>query len=256
MAWVKLDDQFPEHPKVAKAGPLAMAMQVAALCYCNRKLTDGFVPRSIARTLLDFEVVDGEGHILTLAVTCGMSGDDMSAEWVIGLLLEAGMWEQVNGGYLIHDYHDYQPSKEEVESERASARDRMAALRSGRRVSSDDVRPNNGRSSSTPVPVPERSSSSRRASEEPPPVVDSEEDARFAAVWQEIARRKLEGSTNVKDRSKWVRKVIANDRAELGDEAWRLLRLYPTINVSQLAGCLMGERGVLRLLPRAIDEAS
>lgn len=156
MAWVRIDDQFPEHPKVAQAGPLAMAMQVAGLCYCNRKLTDGFVPRSIARRLLDFEVIDADGKIHTIGVTSGMSGEDISPEWVIGLLLDAGMWEKVSGGYLIHDYHDYQPSKDDVEADREAARDRMRNLRANKRVnkkrSSDDVRANNERSSSTPVP--------------------------------------------------------------------------------------------------------
>lgn len=122
MAWVKLDDQFPEHPKVAQTGPLAMAMQVAALCYSNRKLTDGFIPRSIARTLLDFEVVEDD-VIYTISVTSGMSGQDVEPVWVIGLLVDSGMWDEVPGGYQIHDYHDYQPSKAEILAERKQRSD-------------------------------------------------------------------------------------------------------------------------------------
>lgn len=99
MTWVKIDDGFAQHPKVVEAGPLAMAMQVAALGYCNRELTDGFVPRSIARTLID---CDPE---------CGISVD---ANWVINRLVVCEIWEVVEGGYRIHDYLEYQPSKEEV----------------------------------------------------------------------------------------------------------------------------------------------
>ena len=169
MVWVRIDDQFPEHPKVAEAGPLAMAMQVAALCYCNRKLTDGFVPRSIARRLLDFEVVDADGRLWTVSRTCGMVGEDVDATWVIELLVEAGMWDEVPGGYAIHDYHDFQPTKEDVEAERESARERMRNLRAKRKGSSgsssggssdersDDVRENFGDGSATPVPVPKGS---------------------------------------------------------------------------------------------------
>lgn len=172
MPWVRIDDQFPEHPKVAQVGPLGMAMQVAALCYSNRKLTDGFVPRGIARTLLDWELVAND-RIYTVAVTSGMSGDDVTSDWVIDLLLDAGIWEEVPGGYQIHDYHDYQPSKDDVEAERAAARQRMADVRAKRKRSSSDVRANSSGSSGSPVPVPsvlsEQKGARKRDAERPAP---------------------------------------------------------------------------------------
>ena len=161
--WVKIDDKFPQHPKIASAGPLAIAMQVAGLCYCNRELTDGFIPRSIARTLLDWQIEREDGRLFTIAVTCGMMGDDLSSQWVIDLLCETGMWEEVIGGYQIHDYLDYQPSREQVLAERDQAKERMQRVRETRRAnkgsdvpsnakrSSGEVRANNGRSSTTPV---------------------------------------------------------------------------------------------------------
>jgi hypothetical protein len=125
MVWVRIDDQFAEDPKVVEVGPLGMALQVAALCYANRKLTDGHIPRSVARTLLDFEVVTDDGKVHTIARTCGMTGDDVTADWVIDLLVEAGLWHlpwhdcsdcpQIEKGYYIHDYLEYQPSRDEVE---------------------------------------------------------------------------------------------------------------------------------------------
>jgi hypothetical protein len=262
MAWVKIDDQFPEHPKVAAAGPLAMAMQVAGLCYCNRKLTDGFIPRSIARTLLDWQVDHPDGRVFTVSVTSGFHGEDVDADWVIELLVSAGMWEQVAGGYRIHDYHDYQPSKDQLEAGREAKRE---AGRKGGRASAQARATANGQAGASaldeaeskpvPVPVPESSSSSSSASDTPPASKPSE-DERVQQVWQEIARRKLAVATNVKNAQTWKRKVIANDRDELADEAVRLVAQYPSINVSQLAGCLMGDRQILRLLPRAIGGAS
>lgn len=118
MAWVRIDDKFPQHPKIAAAGPLAMAMQVAGLCYCNRELTDGFIPRAIARTLLDWQIEREDGRLFTIAVTCGMVGDDLNSQWVIDLLCEVGMWVEVPGGYQIHDYADYQPTKQQILAER------------------------------------------------------------------------------------------------------------------------------------------
>src|SRR4029453_3116326 len=43
MSWVRLDDQYPDHPKVRALGPLGLALQTAAICYCGRYLTDGFL---------------------------------------------------------------------------------------------------------------------------------------------------------------------------------------------------------------------
>lgn len=147
MVWVRIDDGFAEHPKLARVGPLGMAMQVAALCYCNRKLTDGFVPRSVARTLLDFEV-DGGGLRWTLARTSGHAGDDIDAEWVIGLLVEAGIWEEVQGGYVVHDFGDYQPLKDDVVDLSAK---RSAAGRAGAAARWHADSNANGKSHSKPV---------------------------------------------------------------------------------------------------------
>jgi hypothetical protein len=127
LAWVLIDDSFTQHPKVAAAGPLAMALQVAGLCYCNANLTDGFIPWSAARALLSWEFIERDGRVMKIAVTSGMSGDDASSEYVIGLLLESGLWEEVAGGYTIHDYLVYQRSREQITRDRETN-----ALRQGR----------------------------------------------------------------------------------------------------------------------------
>jgi len=102
VAWVKIDDNFADHPKIASAGPLGMALQVAALCYCNRYLTDGFIPRAMAPRLVYFEGF-AEPHD------------------VITRLIEVGIWIEVEGGYRIHDYLEYQPSKADIEATASSA---------------------------------------------------------------------------------------------------------------------------------------
>lgn len=114
MSWVKLTDDFYDHPKFYEAGPLGLALWTVGLAWCNRNLTDGFIPRAKARTLLDF---DGMA-----AVTPGQLmriGEDVDAEYVIGILLDCGLWEDAPGGYAIHDYLDYQPSAAEVREQQA-----------------------------------------------------------------------------------------------------------------------------------------
>lgn len=95
MTWVRLDEQFAQHPKVVRVGPLGMALHVAALCYCNQYLTDGFIPKAAARTLIDFEDFGGVNQIInTLVNNC--------------------LWDEEADGYRLHDYHDYQPTKQQV----------------------------------------------------------------------------------------------------------------------------------------------
>lgn len=132
MPWVRIDEDFAQHPKLVKVGPLGMAMQVAALCYCNRNLTDGFVPWGVARALLSWEFLGQQearsNKPFQIAVVSGIGGDDVSSDFVIRLLLDAEVWEEVDGGYLIHDYDEYQPTRAEVLAEREM---RQAAGRKG-----------------------------------------------------------------------------------------------------------------------------
>lgn len=136
MTWVKISDDFAEHPKIVAAGPLAMAMQVAALCYCSRYLTDGFIPEPAARTLIDWhvDVTDTmpEGHkiLSEIAVTNSHESRAVDADLVIDMLVREGIWERADGGYMIHDYLDYNPSKSEVLAERQKIRNRVAKHRS------------------------------------------------------------------------------------------------------------------------------
>lgn len=131
MPWVKLDDHFDEHPKLANISLVGVGLWVTALAYCNRNLTDGFIPWSVARRLGSLEVVDERGVIWELARGSGMSGDDLTNDWIIAQLIEAGLWEEVYedsgrlSGYRVHDFEDYQPSKAEVQAERARNAERQ-----------------------------------------------------------------------------------------------------------------------------------
>lgn len=128
MVWAKLDDGILDNPKVAAIGPIGFALYTASLVYANRNLTDGFIPYSSSRRLLPLETVDSNGVIWTLCHTSGMSGEDGvdCIDRAIGWLLEADLWEQVDGGYTIHDFGEWNRTKEEVLLERA----RISAIRS------------------------------------------------------------------------------------------------------------------------------
>lgn len=138
MAWVRLDDTMPQHPKLMAAGVQAFALDVAGLCYSNKHGTDGFIADYVLPAVLP-----------TLS---------SPRKWA-DRLVEVGRWHKVEGGYRIHDVEDYQPSAAEQEEDRAAARERMRRLRRQRKGQggSEDVRANiDARSEDVRDPVPSR----------------------------------------------------------------------------------------------------
>jgi hypothetical protein len=95
VTWIKLDDGYAEHEKLLEAGPHALALDIRGMCYCARRLTDGLVPSGAIPALM----VDLDPGALEA-------------------LLRVGRWEEAKGGYQIHDYLVYNPSKAEVLAER------------------------------------------------------------------------------------------------------------------------------------------
>ena len=146
MVWVRLDDHFDQNPKIASVGPAGIAMWVCGIAYCNRNLTDGFIPWAVARNLISFEWLSADTTgdeekwpIERLASTSDLDTTEdyvmaypMRGYNVIQMLLHARLWEEVANGYRIHDYTDFQPTKAEVEAERAA---KQAAGRAGGQAS-------------------------------------------------------------------------------------------------------------------------
>ena len=114
MAWVRLDDGFPDHRKLAELGdyaPLCGWLFVCGLAWSNRQLTDGRLPKTLIPRLATF-------HHLSLETGCvpGMAtfGEDVTPEALAQLLVQVGFWEDVGDAYLIHDFLEYQPSRAET----------------------------------------------------------------------------------------------------------------------------------------------
>jgi hypothetical protein len=128
MGWAKFDDGFTDHPKVAAAGPWAELLAVRGVIYAAKHETDGFIP---------------DGQLPRLGV--GIPAVRKRA----AVLVDVGLWGEVVGGWLIHDFLDYHPSKAVKEDERAKARERMR-----------EVRANTPRTSGNPDPTPTPNASS------------------------------------------------------------------------------------------------
>jgi len=159
--WVRIDDHFNEHPKLAAAGPLAWALWFAGLAYCNRNLTDGFIPWSVAHALVSWDFVDGD-DIRSIYVGSPMTVSEegqVTSRYVVDLIVEAGLWVETRGGFEVHDFAQYQPTKAAIEAERAAkiAAGRAGGVASATARATADARASakaNGQAKSKPVPVP------------------------------------------------------------------------------------------------------
>lgn len=110
MTWCRLDDTFPEEPRVLEAGPEAAWLHVVALCYSSRHVTDGFVSAAALKAL-----------------------GGAKAKRLAAVLVRVKLWVEEEGGWQIRDYLDTQPSREhvlEVRRQRAAA-GRVGGIRSG-----------------------------------------------------------------------------------------------------------------------------
>ena len=97
MSWVKLDDQWMDHPKIIMAGRDARDMWLASITWCSKHLTDGYFPVDL---------------LPSLAVAAGV--DVANCQTFATRLLEVGLWDASGTDYTVHDYLDYNPSKEQA----------------------------------------------------------------------------------------------------------------------------------------------
>lgn len=100
--WSRVDDNLPHHPKFIRAGPVASWLWVCGNCYCNRYLTDGFIAHEVLSTLGQVPAVKAQAARLVLV----------------------GLWNAVDGGYRVHDFHDQNPTAASVKAKREADRNR------------------------------------------------------------------------------------------------------------------------------------
>jgi hypothetical protein len=93
--WVKVDDSFPDHPKVAALSDAAFRLHISGLCYAGRYLTDGLIPETFTRE------------------------SKLTKE-----LVKSHLWDKTAGGWQIHDFLIYNPTRAKVIEEREKAKKR------------------------------------------------------------------------------------------------------------------------------------
>lgn len=123
MVWVKIDDKLRANKKWRRASSDAKVLWLEGLCFANDNLTDGRLTSEA---------------LALMAVTTGLDTGRIACE-----LADLQLWEPYmaiegepddgDGGYWIHDYAQYQPTRDKLARQRELKRQRQARWRAGQR---------------------------------------------------------------------------------------------------------------------------
>ena len=153
MTWVKLDDGFEDHGKVATLSDAAHRLYVRALCWSHKPVnarSRGFIPRALLPEVARRS--HGPKRLEKLAAELvGATG---------GGMYEHGLWEATDDGWHIHDWERYLPADgvpadpDEVRRKRSEAGRKGANARWQTHSEADGKRMANAWQTDAPVPVP------------------------------------------------------------------------------------------------------
>ncbi|HEY2594604.1 MAG TPA: hypothetical protein VGK33_11950 [Chloroflexota bacterium] len=155
----RLDTHWHANPRILGLGLAAMGLHAWSISYCDAELTDGFIP--------DVAIPHLKGAVLAIKA-----------------LVDSGRWEVVSGGYRLHDYLQYNRSRELVLAKRDRDRTRQEDVRR-HGVASDSPATRNGfhdespqtsraREPRAPVPVPVPGIASGDSRSPPTPSADAD----------------------------------------------------------------------------------
>ncbi|MBP7594329.1 MAG: hypothetical protein KA755_01620 [Candidatus Microthrix sp.] len=220
MTWVRLEDSFPEHPKILGLSVAAKWLIVEGLCWCNRNLTDGFIAAEAAPRLGATKKLAGE-------------------------LVEAGVWELCDGGWMVHDYDEFQPSRERVLADREAGRLRKAKhdakKRSGKQAGNDA---GNGVTDPVthghPVPGPDPTTSSSSVTTSNAPPDRDDDDGLASELIDAVVTLKVAGQ-NPTNPGPYRATVARNVPVEHGDDLRRTLEEHPAWPTNWIAAHALGQ---------------
>lgn len=107
--WFRVNDGLFSDPKWSKTSNISRALWVTAGSWCSAYLTDGNVPRNALRSL---------------------GGTAKAAQG----LVDVGLWEETETGWLFHDWKEYNPLRETVLQQRAETAARVQKHRQSRQA--------------------------------------------------------------------------------------------------------------------------
>jgi len=113
MPWVKFDDQYHQSRKLRRAGREAMWVHFTVTVFCARHLTDGYIDPT------DIEAIAYDAMLPEKRVR-----EAFTALEAVGALHVLGE------GWTVHDYAEFQPTRETVMERREKWRQEQSKRRS------------------------------------------------------------------------------------------------------------------------------
>lgn len=250
MTWFKIDDNFFLHPKVIAAGNSAVGLFVRAGAWSSNHLTDGFIPHAVALMFGSQDDVDN--------------------------LLAVDLWAEVDGGYQIPDFLEYNPSAESVKAEQArrSEAGKVAGAASGKARRTIRERSTNDSATTSfanrsqivapivptsPEPRPDPTRSKTPLPPNTPQPVDNGGgggEERIEAIVEAAVRHQFEQAKQrqtIRNEPAYRKKLAETVRAH--PQLHELAAMFPTAPPDTIAAALAGEKHSLAYWPRADELA-
>lgn len=169
MVWARIDDGANSNAKILALSDPAFRLWACGLIYCQANLTDGFIPSHAVKA---FGVRAANVAKITLELTQSL---------IPG---KSPLWHVVTGGWQVHDFLDWNDSRDDVIAGRERAKQRTKHWRDGKRDASREpfgapIVQAPSSSSTTDTPHEERSERQR--------AMASDDD--FARFWRAYPHR-------------------------------------------------------------------
>jgi hypothetical protein len=116
--WFRVDDAWYSHPKTLRAGLAARGLWASAGSWCGKQENDGIVPEEVLPLVAPKVPLPTVRRLAAELVACGL-------------------WDEVPGGWVFHDWADMQPTRAERDAYRAENRRRQAEWRERRKRERD-----------------------------------------------------------------------------------------------------------------------
>lgn len=113
MPWVRFEDQFPIHRKVAALKDPAYRIHTEAIFWCSRNLTDGVIRAAEINQIRP----RADKHVAEIVDREAWHPADQICAGCVKALNDAGRTWPADG-WVIHDYLKYQPSRAQVIKDR------------------------------------------------------------------------------------------------------------------------------------------
>ena len=116
MAYAQIHTQAPRHPKLLALSDAAWRLWATGLCYVQEHMTDGLIPA-------------------VALVTFGVAKHQKAAAELVAVRL----WHQDREGYHVHDYADWNHTRDEVAKRQTAKRERWARWKERQQTPSIDA---------------------------------------------------------------------------------------------------------------------